>query len=457
MNPLSEKSEKRPADNVIAAIMAAHWAITPDALAMINSIAERTNLSPEALEAVRGEKLKNAYAVTVRDGIATIPVSGPMFRYASFFTRISGATAYEDVARDFGAAMDDPRVRGIVLSIDSPGGEVNGTAELSQMVYAARGKKPVVAYVSNLGASAAYWLASAADSVVIAPTAILGSIGVAATVRKSDGKDRTFDVVSTQSPRKRLDPEQDDGRAALLATLDALASVFVETVARNRGVSPATVLADFGQGGVFVGQAAIEAGLADSIGSYEGVHAQLRDGKAPSRTATRAGNARPGSSASAVTSIPETHMKDKTPGGTEGGAPSAESAAPATPPATPAAPLAAPAAAATDVVDLDKVRAEAQTAERTRIAAIRKLGKGVDAALVEQCINDGSSADAAARVFLEAAQVSTESRLAALKGDEANAAQPKSPAGPSEPATARDAAKAATNSYYALTRPSPTK
>jgi hypothetical protein len=230
--------------------------------------------------------------------------------------------------------------------------------------------------------------------------------------------------------------------------------VFVDTVARNRGVTPATVLADFGQGGVFVGQAAIDAGLADSIGSYEGVLAQLRDGKAPSRTATRAGN---GSAASAVTSIPETHMKDKTPGGTEGGAPSAEAAAPATPPAAPAAP-AAPTAAATDVIDLAAVRAEAQTAERARIAAIRKLGKGVDAALVEQCINDGSSADAAARVFLEAAQASTESRLTALKGDEANAAQPKSPAGSSEPASPRDAAKAATASFYALsTRPSPTK
>jgi hypothetical protein len=59
-------------------------------------IAERTNISPEALEAARGEALKNTHAVTVRDGVATIPVAGPMFRYASFFTRISGATAYED-------------------------------------------------------------------------------------------------------------------------------------------------------------------------------------------------------------------------------------------------------------------------------------------------------------------------------------------------------------------------
>jgi ClpP class serine protease len=267
-----EPREKRPAENVLAALLDSYWAITPDALATIVSIAERTNLSPEALEAMRGEKLKNAYAVTVRDGVATIPVAGPMFRYASIFTRVSSATAYEDLARDFGTAVDDPRVRAIVLSIDSPGGELNGNAELSRMVYAARGKKPVVAYVSHLGASAAYWLASAADSVVIAPTAILGSIGVAATVRKSDGKSSTFEVVSTQSPKKRLDPEQDEGRAAMQATLDALANVFVDDVARNRGVGAATVLADFGQGGVFVGQAAIDAGLADSIGSYEGVH-----------------------------------------------------------------------------------------------------------------------------------------------------------------------------------------
>jgi ClpP class serine protease len=436
--------------------MAAHWAIMPDALATIVSIAERTNLPLEALEAQRGEKLKNAYAVTVRDGIATIPVAGPMFRYASFFTRISGATAYEDVARDFSAALDDPRIRGIVLSIDSPGGEVNGNAELSQMVYDARGKKPVVAYVSHLGASAAYWLASSADFVVISPTAILGSIGVAATVRKSNGKETTFDVVSTQSPKKRLDPATDDGLAAIQATLDALATVFVETVARNRGVTPEQVLADFGQGGVFVGQDAITAGLADAIGSYEGVIAQLRDGKAPSRTATRPGMT---SAASAVTSIPETHMKDKTPGGTEGGAPSAEATAPAAPLATtaaPAAPAAGAATTGTDVVNLAAVRAEAQTAERTRIAAIRKLGKGVDAALVEQCIEDGSSADAAARVFLEAAQASTDARLTALKADESKAKHPSQASDAGEPADARAAAKAATSSYYALTAPTST-
>lgn len=458
-----EPRRKPPADNVLAAIMAAHWAITPDALRTIVSIAERSNLSIEALEAQRGEELKNTYAVTVRDGVATIPIAGPMFRYASFFTRISGATAYEDIARDFSAALADPRIRAIVLSIDSPGGELNGNAELAQMVYDARGQKPVLAYVSNLGASAAYWLASAADSIVIAPTAILGSIGVAATVRKSDGKAMTFDVISTQSPKKRLDPEQDDGRAALQSTLDALAQVFVEAVARNRGVTPDTVLADFGQGGVFVGQAAIDAGLADAIGSYEGVIASLQTGATAPRSSVPRYGASATAGARAVTSIPETPMadakKDGTTGGTEGGAPGAAAAASTGTTNTPGTAAADTATAvASAPVDLAAVRAEAQTAERARIAAIRTLGRGAPAALVEQCINDGSSAEAAARVFLEASHASTSARLDALKADETAAPNPGATSSTTTDASSpREAARAATASYYALTtRPTPT-
>jgi ClpP class serine protease len=208
--PSDELQVKRPADNVLAAIMAAYWAITPDALKTIVSIAERTNLSPKRSRRARREAQERVChhgARRRRDD----PRRGPMFRYASFFTRVSGATAYEDVARDFGAALDDPRVRGIVLSIDSPGGEVNGNAELSQMVYAARGKKPIIAYVSNLGASAAYWLASAADAVVIAPTSILGSIGVAATVRKSDGKDGRSTSSRRRARRSASTPSRKTG------------------------------------------------------------------------------------------------------------------------------------------------------------------------------------------------------------------------------------------------------
>jgi hypothetical protein len=72
-----------------------------------------------------------------------------------------------------------------------------------------------------------------------------------------------------------VDPTTERGRAKYQAQVDALAGVFVADVARYRGVSEDTVLADFGQGGVFVGQAAVDAGLVDRLGSYEGTIADL--------------------------------------------------------------------------------------------------------------------------------------------------------------------------------------
>jgi len=258
----------------------APWAITQDALETIMSIAAREHMdkgdlaSLEAVAAKLGRPLDNTHVVTVRDGVATIPIEGPLFRHADMFSQISGATSIDALATDLRTALDDPAIQAIVLAIDSPGGEVNGTAEFADMVYAARGQKSITSYISDMGASAAYWIASAADEVVIAPTATVGSIGVIATARPPDrggGSRASIEFVSSQSPDKRMDPTTTYGRTQIQALIDTCMDVFVAAVARNRGVSKATVLSDFGQGGVFLGQAAVTAGLADRIGSYEGV------------------------------------------------------------------------------------------------------------------------------------------------------------------------------------------
>jgi ClpP class serine protease len=147
-------------------------------------------------------------------------------------------------------------------------------------VRSVRGKKPIVAYVGGMGASAAYWIASAADKIVAAPTAQLGSIGVIATytddrkAQEASGK-TAISIVSSQSPKKNPDPSTDDGRAQIQQRIDAMARVFIGSVAENRGVSAAKVIADFGKGDVFVGADAVAAGLADEIGNFEAVVAEL--------------------------------------------------------------------------------------------------------------------------------------------------------------------------------------
>jgi len=248
------------------------WAITQPALETILEIAERENEKPEAVAARLGKELQNTHSVIERDGVAVIPVTGPLFRYANLFTAISGATSYEILAQDFTTALDNPDINAIILNIDSPGGEVNGCAELANMIFAARGKKPIIAYASGDAASGAYWIASAADQVVASETSGLGSIGVVAVYRgaKPDkNAPTTIEIVSSQSPFKRLNPETDEGRAKLQARIDAMAEVFVNTLARNRGVEAAQVLEQFGGGDILIGAHGVNAGLADRIGSLE--------------------------------------------------------------------------------------------------------------------------------------------------------------------------------------------
>lgn len=266
---------------VLSRIKSEPWAITREAMDSILEIAARENESPQAVAAKLGRPLENTYDVEYRDGVAILSVTGPMFRYANMFTMLSGATSYDMLARDFARAVDDPRVESILLNIDSPGGEANGVSEFADQIFAARGAKPVVAYVGGAGASAAYWLASAADEIVIDDTAMLGSIGVVLGVEDTRARDekagvKRMEIVSANAPYKRVDPATDDGRSRLQARVDALSDVFLAKVARNRGVDADTVAKEFGQGDVFVGQAAVNAGLADRIGSYEGVISELK-------------------------------------------------------------------------------------------------------------------------------------------------------------------------------------
>jgi ClpP class serine protease len=260
------------------------WAITETALHTILEVAARENEAPEAVAAKLGRQLQNSYNATERDGVAIIPVTGPLFRYANIFTAISGASSYELIARDFMSALENPQISSIILDIDSPGGEVNGVSELASMIFEARGTKPIIAYASGDAASGAYWISSAADEIVVSETSALGSIGVVGIYRGKSAKEstETVEIVSSQSPHKRLDPTSDDGRAKLQTRIDAMADVFVSTIARNRSVTADHVLEHYGGGDVMIGAHAVNAGLADRIGSLERLITELSSPKTQS-------------------------------------------------------------------------------------------------------------------------------------------------------------------------------
>lgn len=219
-------------------------------------------------------------AAPTQSGVAVIDVDGPLSKDESIWQALFGGSSYAGVRRQLAAAVGDADVSAVVLNIDSPGGEVYGCGELADAIYAARSAKPVYAYIGGQGDSAAYWIASAADEVIINASGEAGSIGVRC-VMFDDSKlqdaigIKSYDIVSSQSPHKVANAAKSADRARIQEQMTAFASVFVADVARNRGVTVSTVLKNFGQGDVFVGAAAVKAGLADRVGTLESVVAEL--------------------------------------------------------------------------------------------------------------------------------------------------------------------------------------
>lgn len=278
------------ATRALRAAIAEPWAITAEGLELVLSVAARENeISVEALEAYRSEHVPTAERLTKRGSVAILEARGPLFRRANLFTAISGATSYDIMRRDLQSALDDPSIRAIVMNFDTPGGEVTGVDELAKAIRAGKAIKPIMAYVGGSAASAGYWLASQATEIVIAETAVLGSIGVRAVIQDTSEKDAQqgrLEFISSQSPGKRTDLKSDEGRGRVQRTIDALADVFIATVAHGRGIKTDDVIAKFGGGDVLIGSAAIDAGMADRLGNFEAVVAELA-GRSPSPSTSK--------------------------------------------------------------------------------------------------------------------------------------------------------------------------
>lgn len=249
------------------------WAITQDSF---RALVDQS----KALQARDATPVDSTRNVSMRGDVAVLHIKGPLFRYHNWITQILGCTSYGELRKDLQSCLD-AGVKAILLVVDSPGGEVNGCKEMADALFAARGRTITAAYVSGSGASAAYFLGSAASKIYCAPTAMIGSIGVIYTLvdySKADAAAgvKEYEIVSSQSPAKSQQPADASYRGRVQTRIDALADVFVSSVAQYRGVSKDTVLATFGQGDVFVGQAAIDAGLADQLSDVEQVIASLQ-------------------------------------------------------------------------------------------------------------------------------------------------------------------------------------
>lgn len=270
--------------NILEAALSAPWLLARQNLEEILAIAAREHeWTPETLEKYRSRPMDRTERATRRGDVAILNIHGTLFKRGNLFVDVCGAMSYEILSRDFQAALDDPAIKAIALNLDSPGGVASGCDEFAQAVFDARGKKPITAYVTGAACSAAYWIASAADKIVLSESSMVGSIGVVMTIPKSGEK--ATEIVSSNAPGKRPDAETDEGRARIQQVVDDLEAVFISAVARNRGVSEDTVKQKFGSGGVEIGAKAVALGMADKVGQFEQVLTELQ--KSSTTTSTK--------------------------------------------------------------------------------------------------------------------------------------------------------------------------
>lgn len=277
--------------SLIHAVSSRLWAITPEMLRVIRDVSlrmttpddrdaarqlrqQRTEhlLDMGAISTVPGTRLEGTRMVTMRGNTAVLPIIGPITRYASLFSDVSGMTSVDVLARDFSVALTNPDVQNIALVVDSPGGEVAGINELASIIRNARDRKHIAVYADGAVGSAAYWLASGAHEIWADATAELGSIGIVGLI-PTDDDGLYHEVVSSHATRKRPDLATDAGRAVVQQRIDDAEAIFVTAVAAHRGLSVDAIHALHGD--MLIAHRAIAAGLADRIGSFEALISHL--------------------------------------------------------------------------------------------------------------------------------------------------------------------------------------
>ena len=218
--------------------------------------------------------------------VAVIPIHGTLVRRTSGIEAESGLASYTGIAAQLDAALASPEIAAILLDIDSPGGESGGVFDLADRIRAASEVKPVWAVANDMAFSAAYALASAATRVFVARTGGVGSIGVIAMHVDQSVKDAQdgvrYTAVFAGERKNDLNPHEpisNEAHAVLKAEVDRIYDLFVETVARHRGLDADAVRAT--EAGLFFGPDAVATGLADAVGSLDDALTQLTQSLSP--------------------------------------------------------------------------------------------------------------------------------------------------------------------------------
>lgn len=271
--PASKQSSRRKLAKLRAELHATPWSIDVRAFGMLTSAIETGDLESVKATLCLGQDSCESICKII-NGIAVIPVTGVLCDEVNFMVRWGYASSYQQLERDFKAALDNSQIRAIVFYCDTPGGSAIGCKRLADQVFKARGKKPIHAYVQGMCGSAGYYLASACDKIAATADSLVGSIGTIYPHLEMSGFLKEVGYGATvftnaDSPKKghgnMYEPLSEAARKTLQQYVDSYGRPFIEDVANYRGVTPEEVIAKYGQGDALRADIAIKQGLVDAL------------------------------------------------------------------------------------------------------------------------------------------------------------------------------------------------
>jgi signal peptide peptidase SppA len=258
------------------------WAILPSKLDEIESILQfhidGGKFTAEELRARIGDPSKPEESR--RGAVAVLPLKGVISHRMGGMTEMSGGMSTERFSAMLRQALADDQVGSILIDVDSPGGTIAGVTELHGELLAARGKKPIVAHVNALAASAAYWIISAADEIVATPSGDVGAIGVitahvdTSKADAAEGVTRTV-IAAGKYKGELAGPLTDEAKQAIQARVDAAYSTMTKDIAKGRNVKAGDVRDGFGEGRVVSAKDALNAGMIDKIATFDDTVSRL--------------------------------------------------------------------------------------------------------------------------------------------------------------------------------------
>lgn len=290
-------------EHILTEFLSTPWAIMPEKMAAIQTVLKTRlsgiRLSPEEINA----RIDAASSRTINTAgaVAVIPVYGVVSQRMNLFSAYSGGTSTELLTKQIREAAADDSIGAILLDVDSPGGSVYGVKEVAEEIYKAREHKTIVAVANSLSASAAYWIASAAEEIVVTPSGETGSIGVITAhedwskfVGNPDASKALPDIEFITAGKykaegNRFEPLSKDAREFMQKRVDDYYEDFVGAVARNRGDSVAAIKDGYGQARVLGANDSVKENLADSIATFDETLNRLMrtENKGRPRSATR--------------------------------------------------------------------------------------------------------------------------------------------------------------------------